>query len=256
MSDRALHIRGLSHSFGPVEVLRDISLSVARNEFVAVVGPSGCGKTTLLSLLSGYDRPSGGSVERCGAVRTVFQRDGLFPWLTCAENISLGLRQVPRREERDSRLDDMLDLIRLNGFSKRYPHQLSGGMRQLVELGRAMAGESDILLMDEPFSALDYLSRLRMRGELLRLLGQHPRTVILVTHDIEEACQLADRVVVLSARPAMVRREIPIDVPRPRAPGDPRVGQYVQRILAEMGMPLTEFTPTASAGIAPMGDTR
>jgi ABC-type nitrate/sulfonate/bicarbonate transport system ATPase subunit len=273
MSDRALEVINLQHAFGTVEVLRRVEFSVDRNEFVAIVGPSGCGKTTLLSLLSGYEQPLAGEVIRNGAVRTVFQRDGLFPWLTCAENIRLGLRNVrssplakggfrgvgsasPKADDlvamtplspplvrgEDSsanvsdQVEELLTLIRLNGFADRYPHQLSGGMRQLVEVARAMAGNTDILLMDEPFSALDYLTRLRMRGDLLRLLAEKPRTVVFVTHDIEEACQLADRVMVLSPRPARISLELRVEATRPRAITNPKVALCMQQVFQAMGL--------------------
>ena len=235
MSDRPLQAIGLSRSYGSVEALRGIDLQVSHHEFLAVVGPSGCGKTTLLSLFSGFDKPTSGGVFRSGEVRTIFQRDGLFPWLTCAENIALGLRDVGQTE-RERRKARLLDLINLNGFSDCYPHQLSGGMRQLVELARAIAGKADILLMDEPFSSLDYLTRLRMRDELARLLAEYPRTVVFVTHDIEEAAQLADRIIVLTERPGRVRFEHSITAPRPRTPTDPVVVETVRRILSEMGM--------------------
>ena len=231
----ALEASSLSRSYGSVEALRGIDLRVGHHEFVAVVGPSGCGKTTLLSLFSGFDRPTSGSVVRSGEVRTIFQRDGLFPWLTCAENIALGLRDIDSAE-RERRKTKLLDLINLDGFADRYPHQLSGGMRQLVELARAIAGNADILLMDEPFSSLDYLTRLRMRAELARLLAEYPRTVVFVTHDIEEAAQLADRIVVLTERPGRVRFEHSINVPRPRTPTDPQVVSAVHRILTQMGL--------------------
>ena len=242
MRDSPLQTIHLSRAFGTVVALRDINLEVARGEFVAIVGPSGCGKTTLLSLFSGYDKPTSGTVIRNGRVRTVFQRDGLFPWLTCAENIELGLRGLSNFSERDEQMRRLLGLINLNGFSKRYPHQLSGGMRQLVELARALAGDTDILLMDEPFSALDYLLRLRMRGELVRLLHKCPRTVVFVTHDIEEAAQLADRIVVLTERPGRIRSEVTLDAPRPRSPTDPTVVGAVHRILTDMGI---ESDPSA-----------
>lgn len=235
MNDRALQIDKVSRSFGAVEVLRELSLEIERGEFVAVVGPSGCGKTTLLNLLSGYDQPSSGSIKREGRVRMVYQQDGLFPWQTVTENIALGLRHIGDAKERERQVDEMLRLIRLEGFENHYPHQLSGGMRQRVELARALAGDSDILLMDEPFSALDYLTRLRMRQELARLLGERPRTVVLVTHDIEEAAQLADRVIVLSERPARIRYELSIAAPRPRDLTHPEVVNATHRILTELG---------------------
>jgi ABC-type nitrate/sulfonate/bicarbonate transport system ATPase subunit len=218
-----------------VEVLREISLNIRRGEFVAVVGPSGCGKTTLLNLLSGYDQPSSGVIRREGRVRMVYQQDGLFPWLTIEENIALGLRQIGDEKERERQVAEMINLIRLKGFENHYPHQLSGGMRQRVELARALAGDSDILLLDEPFSALDYLTRLRMRQELARLLRERPRTAALVTHDIEEAAQLADRVIVLTERPAQIRFELSIAAPRPRDLTHPEVVGATHRILTELG---------------------
>ena len=235
MNPKPLQAKALSRSYGSVEALRGIDLQVNHHEFVAVVGPSGCGKTTLLSLFSGFDKPTSGCVVRSGEVRTIFQRDGLFPWLTCAENIALGLRDFGQAE-RENRKARLLDLINLNGFAARYPHQLSGGMRQLVELARAIAGKADILLMDEPFSSLDYLTRLRMRAELSRLLAEYPRTVIFVTHDIEEAAQLADRIVVLTERPGRIRFEHSVAAPRPRNPTDSVVVETVRTILSEMGM--------------------
>ena len=226
----------MSRRFGEVEVLQEISIEIERREFVAVVGPSGCGKTTLLNLLSGYDQPSSGTVERHGQVRMVYQADGLFPWKTVAENIALGLRHLRSEDERRRQIDGMISLIELESFEHHYPHQLSGGMRQRVELARALAGDSDILLMDEPFSSLDYLARLRMRQELARLLRELPRTVVLVTHDIEEAAQLADRVIVLTGRPAQIRRELSIRAARPRALSHPEVVSATRIILTELGI--------------------
>jgi ABC-type nitrate/sulfonate/bicarbonate transport system ATPase subunit len=236
MSDKPLRLSGVARAFGRVEVFRDLNLDIATGEFVAVVGPSGCGKTTLLNLLSGFDKPTAGTVERTGKVRTVYQQDGLFPWLTAAQNIRLGLREVHDRRRCEAELQAMLELIGLAQFANHYPHQLSGGMRQRVELARALAGDSDILLMDEPFSALDYLTRLRMRQELARMLQERPRTVVFVTHDIEEAAQLADRVVVLSERPARIRCELRQNSPRPRNLTDPSVVEVVGQVLHELGL--------------------
>jgi NitT/TauT family transport system ATP-binding protein len=232
----ALQFIEASRRFGSVEVFRKLSLEVLNGEFVAIVGPSGCGKTTLLNIASGYDRPDSGTVEREGGVRMVFQQSGLFPWRTVEQNIALGLRSVRDKEQLSTQLADLLRLIQLEGFEHHYPHQLSGGMKQRVELARALAGESDLLLMDEPFSALDYLTRLRMRQELARILQQRPRTVLLVTHDIEEAAQLADRVLVLSERPAEVRVEICIAATRPRDPTHPEVVNATRRILDVLGL--------------------
>jgi NitT/TauT family transport system ATP-binding protein len=224
------------HSYGSVSVLHDLNLEVYPGEVVVLVGPSGCGKTTILNLLSGHFKPVAGTVIREGIIRTVYQQDGLYPWLTVSENILLGLRSVKDKTLIKDEMADLIGLIHLEGFEKHYPHELSGGMRQRVELARVLAGDSDILLMDEPFSALDYQTRLRMRRELVRLLENRPRTVVFVTHDIEEAAQLADRVLVLSNRPATVSKELRIDVPRPRNLTDPGVIEAMKEILIELGL--------------------
>lgn len=242
-----VRLESVSCSFGSVEVLRNISLAIAPGEFVALVGPSGSGKTTLLNLLSGFLKPTAGQIEIQGRTRMVYQQDGLFPWYTVRENIQLGLRDLPDAAARDRQLNHLLAMIGLEGFADTYPHQLSGGMRQRAELARALGGATDILLLDEPFSALDYLTRLRLRQELARMLDERPCTTILVTHDIEEAAQLADRVLVLSERPARLRVELPIDLPRPRDATHPVVVETVHRILTELGFegrngPLTPGT--------------
>jgi ABC-type nitrate/sulfonate/bicarbonate transport system ATPase subunit len=242
MKDDFLRLDNVTRHFGSVKVLEPLTLEIERGEFVAVVGPSGCGKTTLLNLLSGFDQPSTGKVRVSGRTRMVYQHDGLFPWLTVAENISLGLRQLRDQSARECQLKELIELIALPGFERHYPHQLSGGMRQRVEIARALAGETDILLLDEPFSALDYLTRLRMRRELAQMLRERPRTVVLVTHDIEEAAQLADRVIVLSERPARVRREWRLQEPRPRDLTHPEVVTAVHQILIEMGLEMGSRT--------------
>jgi len=223
-------------TYGDVAVLRDLTLDVRPGEFLAVVGPSGCGKTTLLNLCAGWLTPSQGRVQRPARQRMVFQQDGLFPWLTARENVDLGLRHVHDQAQRAARAEALLALVGLQGFDAHYPHELSGGMRQRVELARALGGDTDLLLMDEPFSSLDYLTRLRLRQELALLLRDEPRTVVLVTHDIEEAAQLADRVLVLSERPARIRDEVRLATPRPRRATQPDVVEAVHRILAELGL--------------------
>jgi ABC-type nitrate/sulfonate/bicarbonate transport system ATPase subunit len=235
MRDKPLRIEDCSVSFGAVEVFRNLTLQISRGEFVAVVGPSGCGKTTLLNLFSGFLKPSSGTMTCDGRVRTVYQHDSLFPWQTVAQNIAMGLRESSEAE-RSRQLESMLRLINLKEFAGHYPHQLSGGMRQRVELARALAGATDILLLDEPFSSLDYLTSLRLRRELARMLEELPRTVVLVTHDIEEAAQLADRIVVLSDRPARICREFSVSLPRPRELTHPKVVETVHAILAEFGL--------------------
>ena len=236
MSDRpVLALHHISRSFGSVPVLQDISLEVAPGEVVVIVGPSGCGKTTLLNILSGHDAPSSGEVSQSGILRRVYQSDGLFPWLTVTENIKLGLRDIPAAD-REREFAELIALIRLEGFESYYPHQLSGGMRQRVELARALAGEADALLMDEPFSALDYQTRLRLRRELAHLLLRKPRATVLVTHDLEEAAQLADRILVLSARPAHIQCELRPELPRPRDLTHPVVVDTIRQLLDILGL--------------------
>ena len=231
-----LVLQKVSHSYGTVAVLNDMNLVVKQGEVVVLVGPSGCGKTTILNLLSGYITPVEGTIQRDGIIRTVYQQDGLFPWLTVSENILMGLRKTADGNQQKKELGELIELIHLEGFEDHYPHQLSGGMRQRVELARVLSGESDILLMDEPFSALDYQTRLRMRQELVRLLKQRPRTVVFVTHDIEEAAQLADRVLVLSNRPATVCRELQIEAPKPRDLTSNAVIEAMKAVLQELGL--------------------
>jgi NitT/TauT family transport system ATP-binding protein len=244
-----LSVNNVSHSYGNVNVLQNLNISVKSGEFVVLVGPSGCGKTTLLNILSGYLKPQQGSVQNKGIIRTVYQQDGLFPWLTVTENISMGLRtKAQDKSGYEKELKELLELIHLEGFEHHYPHQLSGGMRQRVELARVIAGESDILLMDEPFSALDYQTRIRMRIELIRLLEKRPRTVVFVTHDIEEASQLADRILVLSNRPAVISTELKINSPKPRNPTDTAVVETTRAILNEFGLQVSNSAVTTGDG--------
>jgi len=232
----SLLLEKVAHGYNGLQVVHEVNLAVQPGELVVLVGPSGCGKTTLLNLLSGFLTPVSGMVRTEGLVRTVYQQDGLFPWLTVGENIGMGLRGVKDKARQERELRELLELIHLGQFRDHYPHQLSGGMRQRVELARVVAGDSDILLMDEPFSALDYQTRMRMRQELVQLLEKRPRTVVFVTHDIEEAVVLADRVLVLSQRPTRIVRELVIDAPRPRNPTDDAVVAASRAILEELGL--------------------
>jgi ABC-type nitrate/sulfonate/bicarbonate transport system ATPase subunit len=234
--DPMLELRGVGFDYGPVRVLDGFDLAVARGELVCCVGPSGCGKSTLLALLGGHAQPTRGTIERRGASRTIYQDGGLFPWLTVRENIVAGLPRGMPPQIAFHKVNEWLMLTGLVEFARHYPHQLSGGMRQRVELGRALAAETDILLLDEPFSALDYQSRQRMRRELVTTLAARPRTVVFVTHDIEEAVQLGDRVVVLGARPAHVRKVLALPPGRGRGPADPGVADAEQTILEELGL--------------------
>jgi len=225
----------------PVRVLDAISLDVEPGRFVCVIGTSGCGKSTLLSLIAGYLKPTRGRVivdghpvQAPGADRImVFQHPALFPWCTASDNVAFGLRlRAHRGRAHDVKgtVDRLLALVGLSGAGDRFPFELSGGMRQRVEIARALAVDPRVLLMDEPFGALDALSRLSMQREMLRIWEQTGKTVMFVTHDIEEAVLLADTVVVLSQRPATVKETIDISLSRPRQREDPKVRELARRV--------------------------
>jgi NitT/TauT family transport system ATP-binding protein len=191
-----------------------VSLSAARGEFVCVVGASGCGKSTLLGLIAGLDRPTSGRVDTGDRqVSLLFQEAALFPWLTAAGNIDLALRLAKRPR---SRTHALLDTVRLTDFADRRPHELSGGMRQRVALARALAQDAEVLLMDEPFGALDAMTRDLLHDELERIWADTQLTVVFVTHNVREAVRLGDRILVLSSRPGRVVAEYPVPIPRPR----------------------------------------
>jgi ABC-type nitrate/sulfonate/bicarbonate transport system ATPase subunit len=236
MTDIALEARGIGFDYPGIIVIDCLDLAVARGEFVACVGPSGCGKSTLLALLGGHIVPARGTLQRRGCSRTIYQDGGLFPWLTVHQNIARGLPRGVDASDATRKVAEWLAITRLTEFAELYPHQLSGGMRQRVELARALAAETDILLLDEPLGALDYQTRLRMRRELAATLAGRPRTVVFVTHDIEEAVQLGDRVVILGPRPTSVRRVIALPPGRPRSPTAPGVSDAEQAIMEELGL--------------------
>jgi NitT/TauT family transport system ATP-binding protein len=224
-------------------VLNDVNLDVANGEFLCIVGPSGCGKSTLLSAFGGFLAPTSGEVRIDGeAVRGpdprrifVFQERGLFPWLTVEGNIEFGLFKLPKAE-RAVRVAHYIKMVGLDGFEKAYPAELSGGMKQRLEVARALAVKPDMLLLDEPFGALDSITRLIMRGELLRIWREERNTVIFVTHDIDEAVQLADRVAVMSGRPANIQKIVNIDIAHPRDISSPRYLQLRNGILEQLGL--------------------
>lgn len=206
-----------------VTALDDINLDVREGEFCCIVGPTGCGKTTLLRIIAGLERPTEGelSVRRVDPARPVntlvFQEQAIFPWMNVAKNIGYGLVSAGAPvAERNDRVAFWLDKMNLASFARSYPHQLSGGMKQRVSLARSLALRPELLLMDEPFASVDEQTRVMLQNELLRLWGEVPTTVVFITHSIDEAVALADRVVVLSARPATVRAVLPVDLPRPR----------------------------------------
>jgi ABC-type nitrate/sulfonate/bicarbonate transport system ATPase subunit len=247
MSEVKVSIQRLSMSFSAdgkrVDVLDDVSLDVRAGELVCLLGPSGCGKSTLLNMVGGFLTPTSGQVlidrepVRGPDPRRifVFQERGVFPWLTVEGNIGFGLRGLPR-QERARIVTHYVELVGLRGFEQAYPHELSGGMKQRVEVARALAVNPDTLYLDEPFGALDSITRIQMRSELLRIWEAEKKTILFVTHDIEESVQLADRVVVMSARPAKIRRIVEIDIPHPRDLSSPRYLELRDSIFEEIGL--------------------
>lgn len=231
MSADVLTARHISHGYGGAAVLDDVSLTVAPGEFLAIVGSSGCGKSTLLNILAGHMQPARGSAERTCRTRMVHQRDGVFPWMTVSENIAVAVEHIDDPRQQFSRIRSVLELVRLTHVADEYPHRLSIGMRQRVELARAIASDSEMLLLDEPFSSLDYLSRLRLGCELIGWLAGLMRTVVLVTHDLDQAAQLADRIVILGGRPAKIAGQIVLHGAAPRDPTDPQVVSAVGQML-------------------------
>ena len=214
--------------------LDKVSLTVTPGEFVCLIGASGCGKSTMLSLVAGLDTATAGEVSTGGKrVTLMFQEPALFPWLTAARNVELALRArgVPKQERR-GRATELLQAVHLGGFGGKRPHELSGGMRQRVALARALAQDADVLLMDEPFGALDAMTRDLLHEELERICGERELTVLFVTHNVREAARLGDRVIVLSSRPGRVIEEIPVDVKRPRRMDSPEI--------AELGAHMTD----------------
>src|SRR5438270_4991612 len=226
-----------------VRVLEDVNLEIGEGEFVGLLGPSGCGKSTMLNIIAGFLAPTRGQVRIDGELVRgpdsrrifVFQERGVFPWLTVEGNIGFGLFRLPR-PEREQRIAHYVKLVGLQGFEKTYPQELSGGMKQRLEVARALAVNPDMLFLDEPFGALDSITRLTMRRELLRIWEAERKTIIFVTHDIEEAVQLADRVVVMSTRPARIQRIVHVDIPHPRDISSRRYLELRDGIFEEIGL--------------------
>jgi NitT/TauT family transport system ATP-binding protein len=224
-------------------VLDNVSLDVREGEFICLLGPSGCGKSTMLNTMAGFLAPSSGTVTIDGELVTgpdprrifVFQERGVFPWLTVEGNIGFGLFKLSK-DARARRIANYVKLVGLQGFEDAYPQELSGGMKQRLEVARALAVNPDMLFLDEPFGALDSITRLIMRGELLRIWEAEKKTIIFVTHDIEESVQLADRVVVMSARPARIQQIVEIDIPHPRDISSPRYLELRDGIFEQIGL--------------------
>ncbi len=235
-------IRGLSMRFPTdgsfIEVLSSIDLDVKDGELVCILGPSGCGKSTLLNIVGGFLKATGGAVLIDGQEVAgpdprrifVFQERGVFPWLTVEGNVGFGLFRLGATE-RAERIAYYVKLVGLSGFENAYPQELSGGMKQRLEVARALAVNPDVLFLDEPFGALDSITRLVMRSELLRIRRAEKKTILFVTHDIDESVQLADRVVVMSTRPASIRRIVEIDMPHPRDLSSPPLHRAPRRAL-------------------------
>jgi ABC-type nitrate/sulfonate/bicarbonate transport system ATPase subunit/flavin-dependent dehydrogenase len=258
--------KGFATDDGTLAVVDGVSFTVGEGEVVALVGPSGCGKSTILNLIAGFDRPDSGAVRIDGALRTkpnrkgvlISQHGSVFPWLTVRENLMFGLDGTARAEK-EARADRYAAMVGLTGFERSYPRELSGGMLKRVEVARALAVQPEILFMDEPFSALDALLSLRMRNEVLRILAEEPLTVVLITHDVEEAIHIADRVLVLSPRPARIQATFEVTLPHPRNVAGPEAQALRVAILRELGVDLPGLetaeapapAPAARVGAAP-----
>lgn len=262
-----LEMRDIEKRFNgsEVAVLTGLTLDVRSGEFVVVVGPSGCGKTTLLNLAAGMVKPDGGEirldgrqVEGPGPDRAmVFQDHGLFPWLTASQNIGFGLRMAGMgRKERRKRVESALRMVHLGSFGQKLVHELSGGMKQRVAIARAMVMDPAVLLMDEPFAALDAQTRTLLHAQLQELWIQTKKTILFVTHSVGEAVRLADRIIVLSAYPGRIRREIRVDLSHPRDFDSPQISELVRLVRTEIEeevnrvnreMAGDEWKPAASA---------
>jgi ABC-type nitrate/sulfonate/bicarbonate transport system ATPase subunit len=242
-----IRVRGASKTFmrgkERIEALSPVDLEVRAGEFVCLLGPSGCGKSTLMNLIGGFETPSGGSVEIDGLPVAgpdprrvfVFQEYGIFPWASVWDNIALGLRDLPKAEQ-ERIVAQHIELVGLKGFEKSFPDQLSGGMRQRVAVARALAVSPDIVYMDEPLGALDSLTRLQLRGEIHSLWKRGGMTILFVTHDVEEALQLADRIVVMSPRPGRIQEVVEVGLPHPRTSATPGWAQKESHLLRLLGV--------------------
>ena len=247
----SLDIENVSHAFdiegAALPVLHDVTLNIEPGEFVALLGPSGCGKSTLLRLVAGLEHPLSGILRESGQrIRepepsrvVVFQDPTLFPWRSVWDNVALGLEAQGILKQNRQRVDAALDLVGLAPFRKAYPHQLSGGMAQRVALARALVNDPKVLILDEPLGKLDSLTRITMQAELVSLWQRKGFTTLLVTHDAEEALFLANRVIVLSDRPARIKADIRVQRPYPRHRGDPYLADLRRQILSLLGLEAT-----------------
>jgi ABC-type nitrate/sulfonate/bicarbonate transport system ATPase subunit len=244
-----------------IRVLERINVEVEQGEFVCFVGPSGCGKTTLLNIIAGFLTATKGEVLVEGRPVQgpdpqrifIFQEGGTFPWLSVRDNVGFGVAGKTATE-RQRIVQHYIDMVGLSGFEASYPRELSGGMRQRVEIARALAAAPEIIYMDEPFGALDFFTRLKMRADLLRIWEQERKTVLFVTHEIDEAIQLADRVVVLSRRPSTIQLIVPVTVARPRDPDSAVCLATRARILHAMGVSLRTASGLGDEATSPPGE--
>lgn len=227
-----------------VTVLDDITISIEKGTFFCLVGPSGCGKSTLLRIIAGFDSPTRGRVTIDGMEITspspehifVFQEDGLYPWLTVHENMEIGAKRIEDPVNRATAIEEYLEMVGLAGFESHYPHQLSGGMRRRAEVARALIASPKVLFMDEPFGALDFATRLQMREEMLNAHAMFPMTILFITHDIDEALQIGDQVVVLGSRPSKVKMDIKLHQPHPRDIASPELAELRREIYYQLGL--------------------
>lgn len=234
-----VRLSGVDKTFGAgagaVTALGSVDLHIHRGEFVCLIGASGCGKSTILNLVAGLEAPSAGTVDVDGRVAMMFQESALFPWLTVAENIELPMRLAGiGKAQRGARARELITTVKLDGFAAKRPHQLSGGMRQRAALARAFGQDADILLMDEPFGALDAMTRDILHEELDELVRARGLTVLFVTHNVREAARLADRIVVMSPRPGRVTAEFSVDIERPRRIDTPAVSALARTVTDQL----------------------
>ena len=241
--DAKITVNRIKKNFNALPVVDGVDFAVADGEFVAIVGPSGCGKSTLMKIVAGFEHPDEGGVSIDGQPMdkpspkgiVISQHGSVFPWLTVQQNLMFGLNG-DHHGDKAALADHYAEMVGLKGFENAYPHELSGGMLKRAEIARALVVKPEILYMDEPFSALDALMNLKMRNELLRVLAEERHTVLLITHDVEEAIYLADRILVLSPRPTRIQASFKVEHAHPRKLSHPELQQLKEDILAQLGL--------------------
>lgn len=249
MEQTVFNIEGISKSFvteggkNDLLVIKEINLEIKDNEFVCLVGPSGCGKSTLLRMMAGLESSTSGKILYRGKpfnkptkdIGLVFQNYSLMPWLNVEDNIAMGLKfKKASKKEKQETVDEYLNIIGLESFRKSYPHELSGGMQQRVAIARSLANDPDVVLMDEPFGALDAYTRIQLQKELLRIWESHKKTIVFVTHSVDEAIYLADRIILMSRNHGSIEKDIHVEIPRIRERSNPRYAELNQELLNEL----------------------